>query len=375
MDQKRKDILSKVKRVVIKAGSRLLVDMEKGGVNSEMIQKICSSVANIRRNGVEVVLVSSGAVGAGMAVLGINERPKKLENIQSCASVGQIKLIRIYEEYFQSEGFHVGQVLLTAEDFRIRDRYLNINNTIHSMLRHSIIPIINENDSVSIEEIKVGDNDKLSADVTQFLETDLLIILTDEDGLFDKNPKEFPDAKLISSVKEITPDIEKLAGKAGSIISTGGMKSKLEAIRQASSAGCNVILANGFKTSPEDILNGEKVGTLFLGSETKISQKKKWLSYVSNTVGRLTVDQGGTRALQQKNSSLLFVGIKKVEGIFQKGALVDICDTQGTIFGRGITDFNNDEISSLIGKKSEEVSKLYPQRPNQVIHKDNLVLL
>ncbi|MGL1903917.1 MAG: glutamate 5-kinase, partial [Fibrobacterales bacterium] len=358
MNRNRSDILKNVSRVVIKAGSRLLVDMEKGGVNQPMIKALTRSIVQLRRRGIDVVLVSSGAVGAGMALLGISERPSKLENVQSCASVGQIKLMSIYEEYFSIEGFHVGQVLLSAEDFRIRDRYINISNTIHSMLKHSIIPIINENDSVTIKEIKVGDNDKLSADVTQFLETDLLIILTDEDGLFDKNPKEHDDATLISVVEKVTPAIKALAGKAGSNISTGGMKSKLKAIKQASAAGSTVILANGFTASIEDILAGENIGTLFIASKTKITQKKKWLSYVSEPVGRLYVDAGGINALENKNSSLLSVGVQKTDGSFQKGDLVEVCTSSGTVIARGITNFNNDEILSLIGKKTEEVTKL-----------------
>ena len=371
----RQEILNRAERVVIKIGSRLLLDLENNGINERFIDNLSQSIAQLKEMGKEIVLVSSGAVGAGMGTLGYEERPKKLENAQACASVGQIKLMHTYEKYFQNLGLHVGQILLSADDFRDRTRYLNICQTIHSLLTHNITPIINENDSVATEEIKVGDNDKLSADVTHFLEADALIIFTDEDGLYDKNPKEHSNAKLISFVDKITPEIEALAGKSGSKVSTGGMKSKLVAIKQATDAGCHCILANGFKFLPHHIFQGQSIGTFFMGSPERVPSKKRWLSFVSKPKGVLVVDHGGINAITQKQSSLLSVGVKEVQGFFSKDDLIEITSEEGEVVARGQTNFNSEDIKRFKGLKSQEIVNIIGTSATEIVHKDKLVII
>lgn len=381
MSELRKKVLYEAKRIVIKFGSKVLVDSEhKDGIKIERINKIVASIAKLHDAGYEIVIVTSGAVGAGMAILGYETKPKRLNEKQACASVGQIKLMHTYQAAFLRRKIVAGQILLSAVDFRNHDRYQNIQNTVKALLKKKVIPIINENDSIVTNEIKVGDNDKLSADVSQFLDADLLLLFSDENGLYDKNPKTYKDAKKMMLVTEITPEIMKLAGKkgeSGSLISTGGMYSKLEAIHEVNLAGCNAVLANGNTVLPHQILEGDaNLGTLFLAKPNKLNARKKWLSFVSKPKGSVTVDPGGVKALIEKNSSLLAVGIIKSSGSFKKGDLIEVLDVKDHTIARGITNFGKTDVDKISGKKSQEAKALVGIRwQEEVIHRNNMVKL
>ncbi|HSQ42973.1 MAG TPA: glutamate 5-kinase, partial [Fibrobacteraceae bacterium] len=312
MSELRQKIFGEARRIVIKIGSRILVDASGGGVRNKWMLDFAKSVAKIREAGKEVVVVSSGAVGTGMAVLGYTTKPDNIAEKQACAAVGQIDLMHAYRESFQHQNLVTSQILLTAEDFRDRSRYKNLQNTLKTLLAKGVVPVINENDSVAIAEIKVGDNDKLSSDVALFLDADLLLLFTDEDGLFDANPKTHPDARLLHFVPEITLDIMAMAGEpgeTGSAISTGGMRSKLEAIRAVTRSGCNAFLANGMKFMPHQILLDDAPGTLFAGSAHKLNSRQRWLSLVSTPKGTLVVDNGAANAVRLQHSSILPVGV------------------------------------------------------------------
>jgi len=361
-----KNLLDETKRIVIKLGSKILLDTNNNGVNLEFIKKFAKSVAILQKSGKEIAIVSSGAVGTGMARLGYAKKPKDIADKQVCAAVGQIDLMHAYRNAFEKEGLTVGQILLSAEDFRDRNRYKNLQNTFNSMLHHRVIPIINENDSVAVAEIKVGDNDKLSSDVALFWNADLLLLFTDEDGLFDSNPKTNPNARLLNIVQEVTPEILSLAkpGDAGSAVSTGGMHSKLEAVKAAARSGCNAFLANGTKILPHEVLLENATGTLFLGNPKKLGSRKKWLSFVSTPKGSITIDDGGVIAIRKKNASVLPVGIESLSGNFSAKDLIDVKDSKGNKVARGISRFDSEDLHKIMRKKNQK----------EAIHKNDLVV-
>lgn len=389
MQSLRSQFLDKSQRVVIKVGSRLLVDMDQMDLNRKFMRQLVESIVKIRESGREVVLVSSGAVGAGMATLGLSERPQDMGQVQSCASIGQIKLSHLYETLFAKRSIHVGQILLSADDFRIRDRYKNIRNTIQSLLVQGCVPIINENDSVAVEEIKVGDNDKLSADVTQFLDADLLMIFTDENGLYNANPKEDPEAQLIPIVAQITPAILKLAGSKGSGISTGGMKTKLQAIRQATEAGCAAVMANGFKVRPHQILEGVEEGTFFLPDSQKPSSRKRWIGLVSHSKASITLDVGASKAILQSPSSVLAVGVTGVQGKIHPGDIVNVLNSRGKLIARGVSRYDSETIETFKGLRQSQIKEMILDNKNSknskllksskhlevIIHRNDLFLI
>lgn len=376
MNAVRRELFSKVNRIVIKLGSRLLVDLEGNGVNRRTITRMVGSIAKLRQEGKEVVLVTSGAVGNGMALLGLSKKPDHVSDKQACAAIGQTQLMMAYQKVAQRHGFHVGQILCSADDFRDRTRYKNIKETVEALLRLGAVPVINENDSVAITEIKVGDNDKLSADVSQFLGADLLIIFTDEEGLFDKNPKEHSDATLIRLVHQIDQSIERLAGGLGSAISTGGMATKIAAAKQATEVGCAVVLASGFKVLPHWVVAGRNYGTLFMPAEKKSGSRHRWIRLISNPKGKVVVDSGAVAALVKKGRSLLPVGIVKVEGRFAAGEIIEVRSSDGRAIARGIASWDSETVKRLQGLKSAEVKPLLGAgRPEEVIHRNNLALL
>ena len=331
MSELRKKILDESNRVVIKIGSSILVDPNQGGVNIRYIASLAASIERLMPKK-EVVVVTSGAVGTGMAKLGYAKKPDVIPEKQACAAVGQIELMHVYSEEFAKCNMVVGQVLLSAEDFRCRDRYKNLQNMIKVMLAKKIVPIINENDSIATAEIKVGDNDKLSSDVALFLDADLLLIFTDEDGLFDANPKTNSNARLIQFVPEINAEIMALAGKpsvTGSAVSTGGMHSKLKSIRAVLKSGRNAFLANGKRVLPHQVFYENAPGTLFTGCSKKLNSRQRWLSFISTPRGNVIIDAGGCKALREKHSSLLPVGVVAVEKHFDQGDLVNVLDELG----------------------------------------------
>ena len=378
MSELRKNILNEARRIVVKIGSRILVDSAKGGVRSRYIQKLADSVSRLMEAGKEVVMVTSGAVGTGMAQLGYKEKPTNIAEKQACAAVGQIDLMYAYREMFSWVDLSVGQILLSADDFRDRARYKNLQNTIKAMLARKIVPIINENDSLAVAEIKVGDNDKLSSDVALFLDADLLLIFTDEDGLFDDNPKKNPDARLLRFVPEITPAILALAGKpgeAGSAVSTGGMRSKLDSIRNVTRSGANAFLANGMKVLPHQVVLENAVGTFFAGSKNKLNSRQRWLRFITTPRGSVVVDEGGSKALREKHSSLLPVGVLSVKKHFDKGDLIEVLDESGTAVARGVAGFDSETLKLVLRKKTREVHEILGNAvPDELIHKNDLVV-
>lgn len=378
MSELRAKILTEAKRIVVKIGSRILVDSEHGGVRTRYIQKLADSVACLMEHGKEVVIVTSGAVGTGMAELGYAEKPKVMAEKQACAAVGQIDLMYAYREMFRWVQLSCGQILLSADDFRDRTRYKNLQNTIKTMLAKKIVPIINENDSLAVAEIKVGDNDKLSSDVALFLDADLLLIFTDEDGLFDDNPKKNFKARLLRFIPEITPAVLALAGapgETGSAVSTGGMRSKLEAIRAVVNSGANAFLANGMKVLPHEVLFENALGTLFAGKKQKMNSRRRWLSFVSTPKGSVIVDKGGVKALQKNHSSLLPVGVIQVGKHFDAGDLIEILDESGNRIARGIAQYGSDNLNLVLGKKTPMVREILGSDiPEELVHKNDLVL-
>ena len=378
MSELRAKILTEAQRIVVKIGSRILVDSEHGGVRTRYIQKLADSVACLMEHGKEVVIVTSGAVGTGMAELGYAEKPKVMAEKQACAAVGQIDLMYAYREMFRWVQLSCGQILLSADDFRDRTRYKNLQNTIKTMLAKKIVPIINENDSLAVAEIKVGDNDKLSSDVALFLDADLLLIFTDEDGLFDDNPKKNSKARLLRFIPEITPAVLALAGapgETGSAVSTGGMRSKLEAIRAVVNSGANAFLANGMKVLPHEVLFENALGTLFAGKKQKMNSRRRWLSFVSTPRGSVIVDKGGVKALQKNHSSLLPVGVIQVGKHFDAGDLIEILDESGNRIARGIAQYGSDNLNLVLGKKTPMVREILGSDiPEELVHKNDLVL-
>jgi len=375
VDNIRSNLFKSLHKLVVKVGTKILVDNENKPAKDQL-DHLASQLSLLHDRGYAVVLVTSGAVGVGMGALGYTTRPKELPEKQACAAIGQISLMHLYSEAFAKRKKTVAQILLSAEDFRDRVRFNNIRKTVGTLLSKGVIPIINENDTITTEEIKVGDNDKLSADVAHFLEADLLIILSDEDGLFTKNPKSNPDAKPISVVQKITPEILHLAEeKPGSKVSVGGMKAKLLAIRQATEAGTPAVLTRGHNAKLLELVEGTPRGTLFLPNPDKIGRNKRWLAFVSKARGQLFLDEGGAKMMRAGKSSLLPVGIKECKGHFKAGDFVEICSLSGDIIGRGQTAYSASEVQVICGQKSHRIKELLGRvGPDEVIHRDQLVI-
>ena len=371
---RREEILGNIQKIVVKVGTSTLTN-EDGSLNIEKIKKIVSELSNLSDKGYDVVLVTSGAVGAGMGKLNMTERPKTLSEKQALASVGQVALTHLYQLLFQEYGKIIGQILLTRGDFSDRRRYLNARNVCNTLLKNKIIPIINENDAVVSNELKVGDNDTLSALVSGLIDADLLIILSDVQGLYNKNPQKYEDANLIEIVGKIDDDIKKTAGGEGSKFGTGGMITKIIAAEMATKIGTNMVIASG--DEPKNIsriVEKENIGTLFTKKNKKISSKKYWLAYGTNKKGLLTIDEGAEKALF-KGKSLLPVGIKSFEGDFDKGTVVKIMNMKNENIATGISNYSSDEIELIKGHRSEDIEKILGHKYDDVVvHIDNMVV-
>jgi glutamate 5-kinase len=372
---RREEILKNIQKIVVKVGTSTLTK-EDGNLNIEKIKKIVSELSNLSDKGYDVVLVTSGAVGAGMGRLNMTERPKTLSEKQALASVGQVALTHLYQMLFQEYGKIIGQLLLTKGDFSDRRRYLNARNVCNTLLKNKIVPIINENDAVVANEIKVGDNDTLSALVSGLIDADLLIILSDVQGLYNKNPQKYEDANLIEIVGKIDEDIRKTAGGEGSKFGTGGMITKIIAAEMATKIGTNMVIASG--EDPRNItriVEKENIGTLFTKKYKKISSKKYWLAYGTNKKGVLIIDEGAEKALF-KGKSLLPVGIKEIEGDFEKGTVVKIMNLKNEAVATGISNYSSDEIGLIRGHKSENIEKILGHKYDDVVvHIDNMVII
>ena len=371
---RREEILENIQKIVVKVGTSTLTN-EDGNLNIEKIKKIVSELSNLSDKGYDVVLVTSGAVGAGMGKLNMTERPKTLSEKQALASVGQVALTHLYQLLFQEYGKIIGQILLTRGDFSDRRRYLNARNVCNTLLKNKIIPVINENDAVVSNELKVGDNDTLSALVSGLIDADLLIILSDVQGLYNKNPQKYEDANLIEIVGKIDDDIKKTAGGEGSKFGTGGMITKIIAAEMATKIGTNMVIASG--DDPKNIsriVEKENIGTLFTKKNKKISSKKYWLAYGTNKKGLLTIDEGAEKALF-KGKSLLPVGIKSFEGDFDKGTVLKIMNMKNENIATGISNYSSDEIELIKGHRSEDIEKILGHKYDDVVvHIDNMVV-
>ena len=350
------------KRIVIKIGSSLLV--EKGKMRAVWLKSLAQDIAQLRKDGIEIIIVSSGAIALGRARLKTKTTKLKLEEKQAAAAIGQITLMANYQTCFAKLGFNVAQILITGDDSADRNRYLNTRNTINTLIANGIIPIVNENDTIAVEEIKIGDNDRLAARIAQIAVADLLILLSDIDGLYDKNPKTNKDAKFIPLVKNIDKNIEEMAGGAGSDVGTGGMITKIKAAKMAFNLGCDCIISSGLNLHPVEQIITEKRFTLFQASGAKINAKKQWIADCLNANGGVMINDCAVQALM-KNSSLLPVGVVLVMGEFKKGDVIFIKDQQGRHLANGIAKYNSAIANLAIGKNHQE----------ELVHRDDLVLL
>lgn len=367
--------LQNAKRIVVKVGTSTITH-QTGKLNINLMENLVRQLTDLQNQNREVVLVTSGAVGVGLGRLGLTERPGTILQRQALAAIGQGLLMQIYEKLFSEYGQTVAQILLTRSDISDRKRYLNARNTILALLKYQVVPIINENDTVATEELKIGQNDALSALVAGLIEADLLILLSDVDGLYTTDPKKDNTAKLIPLVNEITPEITAMASGAGSLFGTGGMITKLEAAKMATAAGSSMVLMNGSEPSQiQRIFAGEPVGTVFLSSQAVVSSRKRWIAYGPQVVGELIVDSGAERALIKQGKSLLPSGIVDLSGDFEEGDLVRIINLEHRELGRGLSNYGREQLQKIKGKKCLEIEMILGfKTADEVIHRDNLVI-
>lgn len=366
--------LADVQRIVVKVGSSTL--SAGAHLNEAALDGLVHDLALVRQNGVEVILVTSGAIAAGWPQLGFKQRPQTLPRLQAAAAVGQIRLMAAYEARFSNYGQRTALMLLTRDDFSNRKRYTRMNDTLRALLHLGTIPIINENDTVAVDEIKVGDNDTLSAYVTNLAQAQLLVILSDQAGFYTGDPRHHADLELIHTVSAISEDMWQAAGCAGTTDGTGGMVTKLRAAEIVTGSGEMMVLAHGKEPLVVTrLLQGEPFGTLFL-PQSRISGRKRWIAYSRPPKGRLLVDNGARDALVQGGKSLLPAGIRHVEGYFDYSDTVSCLTEKGAEFARGLVNYNSTETSQLSGKQTREIEKILGYRDyDEIIHRDNLVLL
>jgi glutamate 5-kinase len=366
--------MAKRKRIVVKIGSSSLTHQD-GGLDRQKLLKHVGEIARLKADGHQVVLVSSGAVAAGFKLLGFPARPKHIPEKQAAAAVGQGVLIEEYGKAFAQYGYTVAQLLLVRKDFKTRDRYLHAFNALSILLERGVIPIINENDSVVVDELTFGDNDMLSALVAGLVKADLLVILTDIDALYNKDPRKYKDAEPIYHIRDISEEIERMAQGAGSALGTGGMRSKIEAAKVAIHSGVPVFLGNGQKPGIlQDAINRHREGTYFATEKTSLAARKHWLAFHSESRGRLIVDNGAKQALCHAGKSLLASGVRSVEGDFQPGDVVSVCDDQGRVFAKGIVNYTAKELDQVKGCDSHQIVRRHGQ-PVEVINRDYLTII
>lgn len=346
------------------------------GLNLKVLAAISRQICRLIDDGVEILLVSSGAMAAGVRKLNLDRRPDEIPKRQAVSAVGQAGLIRQYEKAFARYGRQVAQVLLTGDGLSSRLRYLNARNTLHTLLSWGVVPIINENDTVSVEEIKFGDNDNLAAMIGLLMDADILINLTDIDGLYDKDPRTFADAQLIPEVPTIRKSIEKAAGDIPGALGTGGMLSKIRAARKVTAAGIPMIIARGNK--PDIIFKlfaGETLGTFFTPKAEKLANRKRWIGFTLKPKGTLSIDQGAVMAIMERGKSLLPSGILDVEGDFGVGAPVEFKNGNNDVLGAGLVNYSSADIRKIMGLKTSRIQQVLGHKPyDEVIHRDNLTI-
>ena len=376
VDLLRQEIAAIAEIVVVKVGTRVLTD-EYGLLNHQRIAGLVEQIHLQMAKGRRVVVVSSGAVGAGMAHLGLKKRPKDLARLQAVAAVGQPLLVAAYDKAFMIHGRSAAQVLLTAEDLDDRVRYLNVRNTLLTLMDYGVVPVINENDTVAVDELAgtFGDNDRLAALVTQLLRAPLLMLLSDVEGLYNGDPQR-PESAVIPTVTEIDESIRKLVQPQVSHLGRGGMDSKLEAARIVTAAGESVVLASGLVAENiSSILLGQQIGTLFVPCGQSVSLRKRWIGYTVQPRGWLVLDAGAERAVSQQGKSLLPIGVLQTSGHFAKGDVVGLRGVSGAEIGRGLSNYASDQMERIIGLPSGQIQEILDQSPyEEVVHRDNLVV-
>jgi len=372
----RKEMLKKVRRIVVKVGSSILASREMG-LHRAVFSQLAKDISDLKNQGYEIILVSSGAIAAGMEKLGFQTRPQTITQKQAAAAVGQSRLMNIYENYFSRHQQTVAQVLLTHDDLSDRRRFMNARNTLLALLKLGIIPIINENDTVAVDEIKVGDNDNLSALITNLIEANLLIILTDIDGLCDSDPRLNPQARCIPLIEDVDMGMEGIIGGTGGEWRVGGMVTKVEAARKVSRFGSPTIIARGTKEGIlHQILSGKEIGTLILPKEEALSSRKGWIAFHLKPKGQVMVDEGAKKAICQRGKSLLPSGIVKVTGTFDRGDSVACIGPRGKEFARGIVNYTISELDKIKGLRSNQIEKVLGFKySDEAIHRDDLVVL
>lgn len=366
--------LGQVKRIVVKVGSNVLT--REDGLNIDAIRTISREVCGLIDRKIEVIMVSSGAMASGLKKIGLAKRPDETPKRQAISAVGQAGLIMEWENAFDRYGLKVAQILLTSDGFSSRNRYLNARNTLNTLLSWGVIPVINENDTVTVESIQFGDNDHLAALICLLMDVDALINLTDIDGLYSADPRKFPDAQLIHTVETITRDIERISTGIPGALGTGGMLTKIKAARKLTRAGIPMIIANGKQEGVLlRVLSSETVGTFFVPQKDRLNSRKCWIGYSLKPEGTLTIDEGAGSALVKRGKSLLPSGIIGVEGHFSKGAAVSIRDRSGRELGVGLVNYPSQDIAKIMGIKTDHVQSRLGDKPyDEVVHRDNLVI-
>jgi len=364
------------KRCVIKIGSALLTN-DGLGLNREGIRLWVEQIAQLRKRGIEVVLVSSGAVAEGMSRLGWKKRPHALHELQAAAAVGQMGLVQAYESAFSQFSYHTAQILLTHDDLANRHRYLNARSTLRTLLGLKTIPVVNENDTVAFEEIRFGDNDTLGALVANLIEADHLIILTDQAGLYDKDPRSHQDAQLVAQMNANDTGLDAMVTSKGGALGRGGMLTKLRAARLAARSGTNTLICAGREP---DILprvfGGEVLGSYLYAEQSQVTARKQWLAGHLQLHGKLVLDAGACKVLKEKGSSLLAVGIRRVEGQFARGEVVACVDEQGQEIARGLVNYNSQEVAKLLGQSSDKIESILGYvDEEELIHRDNMIII
>ena len=377
MDDAKLTANKEAKRIVVKVGTSTIT-YANGKRNFEQIDRLARELADLQNQGKEMILVTSGAVAVGVDRLGLSEKPKTIPGKQAAAAVGQGILMHTYEKLFAEYGQIVAQVLLTKTESLDRHRYTNSRNTFMELLKNRVIPIVNENDVVALDELKIGDNDNMSALVAGIVDADLVVILSDVDGLYTANPQTHPDAKLVSIVSDITPEIEASAGGVGSSLGTGGMFTKIQAAKAATSSGIHLAIARGDeKYAIARILQGENIGTVFVSKENRLQFRKRWLAFGARIMGKLVIDEGCAKAVRKAGGcSILPAGITAVEGQFEAGNTVSVVDMAGHELARGLSHYSSAELEQIKGAKTSEIEdKIGHKNYDEVIHRDDLVIL
>ncbi len=374
MSDLRKDIMAGVKKVLIKVGTGVLTG--KDGLDLTIIDNLVEDIAEITQKGCRVVIVTSGAIASGKHRMGITRKLKSMPEKQAAAAIGQSRLMRVYSNAFGKHNLYVAQILLTMSDLTDRARYINVRNTLSQLMEWGVIPIINENDTVAVDELKFGDNDHLAAMIANVVEADVLINLTNTEGLYDRNPKDKKRAKLIRLVREITEDIEAAATAEADPVGMGGMRSKVLAAKKVTACGIPYIIARGKKKGIlRDIFDGKETGTLFLPVADHLNSREYWIAYTLRPRGKIYLDDGARNAILHHGKSLLPSGIVKVEGQFNMGDPVLCLDTDGKLIAKGLVNYNSEEIEKIKGLKTSKIEQVLGYKHyDEVIHRDNMAV-